>query len=427
MSRFLADDLVEVGPVTDEGIAPEFLYRIGRSNSPTPPGSGDITAELGGELLRYNEAELLDGRSLRRLSPPTGRKFHPALKRLSSDGRFFFSNDTITDTATEKQIPHAWDSGQDPQFLPRFGTVTTVLSDFGWHVWILPAPEFLEVPPVLLELWAQVAARGQLDEAGTFVKWDELTWEQKRRELASKPVSYSNFPFPGHLAGDRLYWLRREFENANDADKPRFAKQLLDRANAAGDKIEAARWIAVVASNVVDRLIKKLLLRADVQERLRQDVSLDDEIRAAASLIAAQLVEDADDLNDQSWRVAARPDAEKGDYRRALRWAEAAVKHEPENPNFVTTLGVLQYRNGLYRDAIATLVRSREANRRNENGPQPSDLAFLAMAHQALGHAAEAQEYFRHLTDLLKQDKWKSDNEAKAFFEETKRTLPRKP
>jgi serine/threonine protein kinase/tetratricopeptide (TPR) repeat protein len=434
-SRFLTDDLVEVGPRTDEGIAPESLYRIGGSNSPTPPGCWVITAELGGELLRYNRTELLDGQSLKRLAPPAGRKFHPALKRLTSDGRFFFSFEDIsgpqrtdvTDTATEKQIPLPWFDGQQCKYFPRFGTIGTFKIDHGWHVLIFPAPEYLEVRPVLLELWAQVAARGHLDDAGAFVKWDELTWEQKRQELASKPVPYANFPFPGHLSGDRLYWLRQEFENANNADKLRFARQLLDRANAAGDKVEAARLIAVVASNVVDGLLEKLLLRADVQERLRQDVSLDREVRAAALIEAANLVEDANDLNNQSWQVAARPDAEKGDYRRALRWAEAAVKHEPENPNFVTTLGVLQYRNGLYRDAIATLVRSREANRRNENGPQPSDLAFLAMAHQALGHAAEAQEYFRHLTDLLKQDKWKSDNEAKAFFEETKRTLARKP
>ena len=163
------------------------------------------------------------------------------------------------------------------------------------------------------------------------MKWDEPTWEKKRQELAASPAPYPDFPFPGHLAVDRLYWLRQEFENANDADKPRLANQLLDRANVAGDKAEAVRWIEVLAGKLVDSLMTKPLLRADVEERLRQDVSLNGEIRAAALLKAAQLDENANELNAASWPIAARPNAEKDEYRRALRWAEAAVRNEPES------------------------------------------------------------------------------------------------
>jgi hypothetical protein len=63
-----------------------------------------MTAELGGELLRYNGTKLLDGESFKRLMPDVGRRFHPALKRLTGDGRFYVDYQ-ITDTATEKQIP----------------------------------------------------------------------------------------------------------------------------------------------------------------------------------------------------------------------------------------------------------------------------------------------------------------------------------
>jgi hypothetical protein len=38
-----------------------------------------------------------------------------------------------------------------------------------------------------------------------------------------------------------LYWLRAEFENATEKAKPRLAKQLLDRAEAAGDKADMWR------------------------------------------------------------------------------------------------------------------------------------------------------------------------------------------
>ena len=106
----------------------------------------------------------------------------------------------------------------------------------------LPRPDQLNISPQILELWARVAARGHLDDAGSFTKWDEPTWEQKRQELAAKPAPIPDFPFPGQVAVDRLHWLRQEYENASDAEKPRLARQLLDRAEAAGDKIEAVRW-----------------------------------------------------------------------------------------------------------------------------------------------------------------------------------------
>lgn len=104
----------------------------------------------------------------------------------------------------------------------------------------------MEIPTDLLELWAQIAVRGHLDDEGTFVKWDEPTWEKHRQELAAKPVPYPDFPFPGHVATDRLHWLRQEYGNANDAEKSRLAKQLLDRAEAAGDKAEAVRWRTIL-------------------------------------------------------------------------------------------------------------------------------------------------------------------------------------
>jgi len=67
----------------------------------------------------------------------------------------------------------------------------------------------------------------------------------------------------------------------------------------------------------------------------------------------------------------------------------------PEEWDFVNTLGVLQYRNGLYEEAIATLTRSNEANRRSKTGPRPSALSFLAMAHHALGESDTARDYLR--------------------------------
>jgi hypothetical protein len=85
-----------------------------------------------------------------------------------------------------------------------------------------------------------------LDSDGRFVAWNEATWEKKRQELAAKPAPYPDFPFPGHVATDKLHWLRQEYASASDKAKPTLAKQLLGRAEAAGDKAEAARWRAIL-------------------------------------------------------------------------------------------------------------------------------------------------------------------------------------
>ena len=142
---------------------------------------------------------------------------------------------------------------------------------------------------------------------------------------------------------------------------------------------------------------------------------------------AAELEEDAHELNLASWSTAADPNEEKEEYRRALRWAEAAVRHEPGNFAFVNTLGVLQYRNGRYRDAIATLTRSDEAHRNSETGPQPLYLAFLAMAHHALGESDKAREYLRQLTSLCEQPAWKADQEAIWFLNEARQRVATPP
>ena len=96
----------------------------------------------------------------------------------------------------------------------------------------------------ILEIWAQVAVRGELGPDGAFVPWDEATWEKKRQELAAMPLPYPDFPFPGYVATDKLHWLRAEYNAAPEKDTLRLATDLLSRAEASGDKVEAVRWRA---------------------------------------------------------------------------------------------------------------------------------------------------------------------------------------
>ena len=104
--------------------------------------------------------------------------------------------------------------------------------------------------------------------------------------------------------------------------------------------------------------------------------------------------------------------------RKALRYSEEACQLEPENGDFLNTLGVAYYRVGNYEKALDVLVRSDKINALKDNGSRPTDLAFLAMAHEQLGHAQEAEAKLRLLRERMKDPRSAQDAQAQGFLNE---------
>jgi hypothetical protein len=237
------------------------VYRLGR-NEPIAvfPGPRDWLLGRAGDLAHGGNGWVYDTRTWQRLLPPPGRKFHPDLARFAPDGRFVvagvnfsvssFGERCVIDTRTDKFLPTevGW-TDVVWRNLPGFGLVAVLNQNGGAgtvEVRLLPSASRLDLPADLLELWAQVAVCGEIGGDGQFLKWDESTWERKRQELAARPAPWPDFPFPGHVAADRLHWLRTRYASASDADRPHLARQLLDRAESAGDRAEAVRWRAIL-------------------------------------------------------------------------------------------------------------------------------------------------------------------------------------
>jgi WD40 repeat protein/tetratricopeptide (TPR) repeat protein len=104
--------------------------------------------------------------------------------------------------------------------------------------------------------------------------------------------------------------------------------------------------------------------------------------------------EDPFHLNNRAWRMVAGRLAER-DAPAALSLALRAVQMAPSDALYVNTLGVAQYRNGLYQEALRTLEKSLALG----NGRWDAfDLFFLAMCHQKLGAPARAQDCFDRAT-----------------------------
>ena len=90
-------------------------------------------------------------------------------------------------------------------------------------------------------------------------------------------------------------------------------------------------------------------------------------------------------------------------YRKALRYSEEACQLEPENGDLLNTLGVAYYRVGNYEKALDVLSPLGQDQRElRDKGSHPADLAFLAMTHQQLGHAKEAQAEIQRLRERMK-------------------------
>jgi Flp pilus assembly protein TadD len=174
---------------------------------------------------------------------------------------------------------------------------------------------------------------------------------------------------------------------------------------------------------MVADLFGKMPLRADVVERLRSLPGMSPSHRHDGLAIAQTYPEDPSALNNLAWELVKLPGGEMSGYRKALRYSEEACQLEPENGDFLNTLGVAYYRVGNYEKVLDVLSRSDEINALKDNGSRPTDVAFLAMAHQQLGHAKEAEAKLQLLRKRMKDPGWAANAQAQGFLREAEALL----
>jgi serine/threonine protein kinase/WD40 repeat protein/tetratricopeptide (TPR) repeat protein len=195
------------------------------------------------------------------------------------------------------------------------------------------------------------------------------------------------------LRAETAYWLKHWDGAVTDATQylkkyPGDTKTRELRARAHQMRKEhdgaVADYTVLIATSPSHSLFYEL--RAACYEALgKADLAKAD--REKAIKLGAQ---NATTLNYQAWRLVTGPIGER-DPVRALELIQAAIKQEPGNAMFLNTLGVAQYSNGQYKEAVVTLEKSFAAGKGQWDA---FDLYFLAMCHHRLGDAARARECF---------------------------------
>jgi WD40 repeat protein len=183
-------------------------------------------------------------------------------------------------------------------------------------------------------------------------------------------------------------------------------------------EVEAEREAYSLASY----LVTKPYLTREFDDAMNKLPAVSDDVRRRARNLLATVRDDPAPFNDAAWKVVSQAGLSRERYRAALARAETARHLAPNHGTLLNTLGVAQYRCEASAEAVATLTLSRKLNLKRVGPltwmPEPSDVAFLAMAHYQLGHKEDAARFLEETRKSVAHPAWKTNREARRFLAE---------
>jgi serine/threonine protein kinase len=171
----------------------------------------------------------------------------------------------------------------------------------------------------------------------------------------------------------------------------------------------------VSAEEAVFALLDEGVAVSEITERLEADGKLEELVRNTALQMAEALAGDEIVLRHASWAAVRDSGADMKEYRRVLTLAEELCRRgPPDNAAAIKTLGIAQYRAGLYQDALVTLT-SADAH---ADGQESEVAGFLAMTYYQLGHTEEAGEALKRQRTIIQDSKQSANEERRNFLRE---------
>jgi hypothetical protein len=179
--------------------------------------------------------------------------------------------------------------------------------------------------------------------------------------------------------------------------------------------------VEIEAVGLLDYLFARPLPRSEVRAVVRRDKTISDATRRKA----LELVDRYKDVTDPkkyhaaAWQAVRNPHSNTFLREFAHAQARTACRVEPDNPGYLHTLGVAQYRLGLDQEALSTLQRSESlASSASKGRDNPTALAFLAMTLHRLNRMDGARSTLAHLREVVKTPEWAGNEVVRAFLQE---------
>jgi hypothetical protein len=173
----------------------------------------------------------------------------------------------------------------------------------------------------------------------------------------------------------------------------------------------------VEAVELLRALFARPLPRSAVRTAVNDQVILTDAARQNALKLINRFPEETDPqmYHAAAWTVVRHPHANVFTVQTALAQMKAACERAPREDRYRSALGVAHYRLGKflpehYPQALTLLTRC--------DSDQPTTLAFLAMTQHKVGLLAEAKATMVRLRTILKDKRWATDQQSRAFLAE---------
>ncbi|MCE3016478.1 MAG: tetratricopeptide repeat protein [Pirellula sp.] len=120
-------------------------------------------------------------------------------------------------------------------------------------------------------------------------------------------------------------------------------------------------------------------------------------------------------LNTRAWNIVKTTGQSTNDYQLGLRLATKAAELSPSH-YVLNTLGVAQFRNTLYAEALVTFENG--LSKAVENKPLPTDTLFIAMTHHKLGNLDKSRSMLSEFRSKHTMPTESLDESDQAFLKE---------
>jgi serine/threonine protein kinase/Flp pilus assembly protein TadD len=187
------------------------------------------------------------------------------------------------------------------------------------------------------------------------------------------------------------------FEGGKRSEAAKQCRKALDLLRTLQAKAPAAHEIQDDMTDVLLRLGDVLHAEGKREEAAQHYRDL----RSLMEKMLARSPEAASLNRELAWFLVVCADNTFHDPARAVALAQKAVADSPENPEFLNTLGMAQYRHDQWQAAVATLNKTKEFRRKLGQKSEPGDWFFLAMAHWRLGDKKAARDCYDRAMELL--------------------------